>query len=372
MKSTSDPAALPTYPEITIYPDPLRQAVEDVMLILSYAAERGISVPAEITKQLVQAKFLYQTENWTAENEAEFWTAYNAISQIIRPVTIDSLRAATDTLQPTHFLFRFFGIKLYRRASLAQNAVRRYTWMGLFWVALMLTVQIYTLIGSTLMNNIASINHKMEGLEEEIARLNMLSGENVILQITQNTTKLDELSADLQLSAELLSNWLAPINTLVLRDKYYKNELLEEEKMKNLREQERINLIKKVQQVAQYPLLIASLYLLPLLYGLLGAFAFVLRKLTEDTRQMVYTKESDLKYVLRIHLGALAGLAVGLFFVPEDTSIALPVSLSPLAVAFLTGYSVEFFFSALDRIINIISRNNQNRSAEEPARKEEA
>jgi hypothetical protein len=348
-------------PNLTSYPDPLKQAVEDVMLILSYAAERGIHVPPEIIQQLVQGKALEQSNSWTAEAETQFWTAYNAISQIIRPVTTDSLRAATDTLQPTYFLFRLLGIKTYRSTSLAQSAVRRYTWLGLFWVILMLVIQIYSLIGNTLMNNIASINHKMELLEDEIAKLNMLSGENVILQITQNTTKIDELSSDLQSSVELLSNWLTPINAVILRDKYYKKDLLKEDKIKNLREEERIGLIKKVQQVAQYPLLIANLYILPMLYGLLGAFAFVLRNLTEDTRRMVYTKESDLKYVLRIHLGALAGLAVGLFFVPEDTSITLPVSLSPLAVAFLTGYSVEFFFSALDRIIHMISKNSESR-----------
>lgn len=355
----------PSTPNLTSYPDPLKQAVEDVMLILSYAAERGINVPPEITQQLVQAKFLEQSNGWTPETETRFWTAYNAISQIIRPVTTDSLRAATDTLQPTYFLFRLLGIKTYRSSSPAQNAVRRYTWMGLFWVVLMLSIQIYSLIGNTLMNNIAAINQKMLVLEDEIARLSMLTGETVILQTTQKNTNLDELTSDLQSSVELLSNWLTPINAIILRDKYYKKELLKEDKIKNLRPEERISLMKKVQQVAQYPLLIANLYILPLLYGLLGAFAFVLRKLTEDTRRMVYTKESDLKYILRIHLGALAGLAVGLFFVPEDTSITLPITLSPLAVAFLTGYSVEFFFSALDRIIGMVSKSSENRLNDE-------
>jgi hypothetical protein len=108
-----------------------------------------------------------------------------------------------------------------------------------------------------------------------------------------------------------------------------------------------------VKQVGQYPILIISLYLLPLLYGLLGAYAFVLRTLNDDIKQMLYSSESDIKYVLRIHLGALAGLAVGLFFVPEDTTSAyLPITLSPLALAFLAGYSVEFFFSAADRFIS--------------------
>jgi hypothetical protein len=338
------------------YPEQLKRALEEAMMILAHTAERGIAVEPEVAQTLVRAKYLDQEQKWTPDDEAAFWTAYNRISQVIRPVTIDSIRATFDVLQEPNWFYRLFRVKTRRVTSPAQKAVRRYTWMGLAWVITMLSVQIYSLIGSTLMNNLTATDQKMQGLEKEIATLNVSGNESVMVQVEQKTTELDALSLELQSSAELLAAWQKPVNVLILKDKYYSVEELR--RNRGLTENGRINEaqideIKRVKQVGQYPILIISLYLLPLLYGLLGAYAFVLRTLNDDIKQMLYSSESDIKYVLRIHLGALAGLAVGLFFVPEDTTSAyLPITLSPLALAFLAGYSVEFFFSAADRFIS--------------------
>jgi hypothetical protein len=346
------------------YPGQLKRALEEAMLILAYTSERGIAVDNGVAQTLVRAKYLDKEDKWTATDESDFWVAYNQISQVIRPVTIESIRAAFDTLQEPNWFYRLLGLKNRRVTSQAQKAVRRYTWMGLTWLVLMLTVQIYSLIGSTLMNNLATTDQKMQAVEKEIADLTTLGqgNPNAILQATQKQTTLDALGANLQNSAELLASWQKPINSLILKDKYYSLDTLrsrEKVAENGVINQDRVDIINRIKQVGQYPILIMSLYVLPLLYGLLGAYAFVLRTLNEDIKTMVYSSDSDIKYVLRIHLGALAGLAVGLFFVPEDTTTAvLPISLSPLALAFLAGYSVEFFFSAMDRFITGLAQRN--------------
>jgi hypothetical protein len=67
---------------------------------------------------------------------------------------------------------------------------------------------------------------------------------------------------------------------------------------------------------------------------------------------MTYTAVSNIKYALRIHLGALAGLVVGFLWGDiASGSIGVANSFSPLAVAFIAGYSVEFMFRLLDSII---------------------
>jgi hypothetical protein len=346
------------------YPGQLKRALEEAMLILAYTSERGIAVETAVAQTIVRAKYLEKEDKWAAADESEFWVAYNQISQVIRPVTIESIRATFDTLQEPNWFYRLLGLKNRRVTSQAQKAVRRYTWMGLTWLVLMLTVQIYSLIGSTLMNNLASTDQKMQAVEKEIADLTTLGqgNPNAILLATQKQTTLDALGANLQNSAELLASWQKPINALILKDKYYSLDTLrsrEKVAENGVINQDRVDIINRIKQVGQYPILIISLYVLPLLYGLLGAYAFVLRTLNEDIKTMVYSSDSDIKYVLRIHLGALAGLAVGLFFVPEDTTTAvLPISLSPLALAFLAGYSVEFFFSAMDRFITGLAQRN--------------
>jgi hypothetical protein len=47
-------------------------------------------------------------------------------------------------------------------------------------------------------------------------------------------------------------------------------------------------------------------------------------------------------------VGVLGGLAIGWFFKPSGEGVG---SLSPLALAFVAGYSVDLLFTAMDRIV---------------------
>lgn len=100
---------------------------------------------------------------------------------------------------------------------------------------------------------------------------------------------------------------------------------------------------------------ILSTYLLPLLYGLLGACAYVLRSVTAEVKAEVFSRTSDVSYRLRLMLGLVAGLSIGWFLHPTEKDAGLLASLSPLALAFVAGYSVELLFAALDRIVNAFS-----------------
>ena len=100
-------------------------------------------------------------------------------------------------------------------------------------------------------------------------------------------------------------------------------------------------------------------YALPWLFGLLGSCAYVLRRLENDLKSGSFSSKSPTFYSLRLVLGPLAGIAIGLLFVPsaqnavfDTTNILDLAALSPLAVAFVAGYSVELIFSILDRIVN--------------------
>jgi hypothetical protein len=97
-------------------------------------------------------------------------------------------------------------------------------------------------------------------------------------------------------------------------------------------------------------LIFLSGYLLPMLYGLLGACAFVLRKLSDEIDKLTYAHDARVRYSLRLNIGMLTGLAVGWFIKPGAGDAAL-VSLSPLALAFIAGYGSDLFFTALDKIV---------------------
>ena len=96
---------------------------------------------------------------------------------------------------------------------------------------------------------------------------------------------------------------------------------------------------------------ILQTYCLPLLYGFLGTCAYVLRQLTIETRARTFRRDEEIGYWLRIFLGILAGLAVGWFLRPEASQDGFVRGLTPFALSFLAGYSVEVLFAGMDRLV---------------------
>jgi hypothetical protein len=107
-------------------------------------------------------------------------------------------------------------------------------------------------------------------------------------------------------------------------------------------------------------LAILSQYLLPLLYGLLGSLAYILRTLSSEIQNVTFTRGSEIRYALRWPLGMLGGVTVGLFFDPADLSgIA---AITPLGLAFLAGYGVELLFTGLDRLVSAFTGGDTARA----------
>ena len=103
-----------------------------------------------------------------------------------------------------------------------------------------------------------------------------------------------------------------------------------------------------------FVLVILQSYLLPLLYGILGASTSILRNLSNQIKEVTYSEEAGIQHLLRIALGALAGIMVG-WFTPNGTTSFIG-SVSPLAIAFIVGYNIELFFSLMDAVISQVKR----------------
>jgi hypothetical protein len=99
---------------------------------------------------------------------------------------------------------------------------------------------------------------------------------------------------------------------------------------------------------------------LPMLLGLLGAYAYVLRAMTRDIRSHTFQPNALLHHVVRLSLGALAGIAVGWFLTPQQ--LGLDKNAPTWVLAFLAGYGTDSLFALLDRLIGGISGK-----AKEPA-----
>jgi hypothetical protein len=89
-------------------------------------------------------------------------------------------------------------------------------------------------------------------------------------------------------------------------------------------------------------------WVLPFLYGLLGAMMFVMRNLLDPRTPILGLFQS----IVRIALGGLAGILIGWFWVPSafKAGEVADISSTPFGLAFLAGFSIDILFSILDRI----------------------
>lgn len=98
-------------------------------------------------------------------------------------------------------------------------------------------------------------------------------------------------------------------------------------------------------------------YVLPVIFALLGAIAATIRGIHEKIRDCVLRPQDRILTIVRLPLGLMAGVAVGLFFDPSTTAARMStglgaLSLSASAIGFLAGYGAESFFSMIDTAIN--------------------
>jgi len=95
-------------------------------------------------------------------------------------------------------------------------------------------------------------------------------------------------------------------------------------------------------------------YLEPFLYGLLGAVVYILRVTEQRLRARDYDPARQPEHINRLVLGTLSGGAIILFIEQVPTGDDTTVQIGTAALGFLAGYSVDFLFETLDRMIQAI------------------
>lgn len=100
-------------------------------------------------------------------------------------------------------------------------------------------------------------------------------------------------------------------------------------------------------------------WLLPGLYGLLGACFFLMRQMLQPDaacRPCSGLAIAAVDILLRVAAGGLAGIVVGWFWVPA--AAPGPLSSAPslsFGIAFLAGFSTDALFSLLDKLLKALS-----------------
>lgn len=315
----------------------LEEAIRQARSLMAYLCERGRDVDAACVQVIVEAADQYDKGAWTPDLEVKFWNAYRALAATAAPVSVESIAATDPDIGST--TAGFSG----RRLSRAEAFARRYRWFAFWFLVVLLVMQAYWLVGNSLLASFANVRDKL-------GPQGAASLYHVIDAMVPVATCTGGIGTD-EAGIAVCNAWL----------------LVE-------------------------ALAIVGLFVLPVLYGLLGALAYVLRQLSLDLVQVTFTPLSVVRYRLRLLLGALAGLSAAWFLKidiadfgggPAPTAQAMGgasnVDLSGIvlsngaadflgaagtwAVAFLAGYSVELLFAALDRMVESFTGRRVETSA---------
>jgi hypothetical protein len=299
----ADPVDLPHY-------------VRAAYALLADANKRAIQIPADVVDVITQAR---RAQGQLPDGlEARFWNAYGLLSSSIQP------------------------------AAKARNLYR-----NIFYIVLLalLFAQFFFLAGDYVRTKLADIDKQIVDIRGRAAAPSNPAAPGSA--ITAPVDPVQKIRADEQidqvlqtrkaylfLSANLL-DIVGTIADLPLRPFGFHSFFSD-----NVVDRDGVIVRGKLDML----LVFLSGYLLPMLYGLLGACAFVLRKLSDEIDKLTFANDARVRYSLRLNIGLLAGLAVGWFIKPGNGDATL-VSLSPLALAFVAGYGSDLFFVALDKIV---------------------
>lgn len=113
--------------------------------------------------------------------------------------------------------------------------------------------------------------------------------------------------------------------------------------------------------------IILSQYLLPLILGIVGSTAYIVRSVLDQLQTNSYLPAAQGKLTMRIFLGGLLGVITGIFISSGDSNELHKFNLNLVMLSLIMGYSVDVAFSLFDRIVE---RMNEWIDALKPKKKD--
>jgi hypothetical protein len=372
-------------------PNYLEQVLLDAESLLQFAAESGVPVADDIRNDVVHARAAFKTE-FDEAMTAKLLAALTKLSALLAPVTPQSLRVCSSDLEHRH---------PYRNTAIAFAII----------IVLYSTVSFVTSsIADSIREDVNTANALAVKLNSELEKQSAIpsgsSGPSKTVAadpMTPNALPAGlnraDVEKDLQQYASTIRNIDAHARQLsfyvhpykYIRDPksldFYNNirnfpdKLGDEFELSvpmlnyKVAAEKCTKTYQKVRFLAKNLADDVSLYygavsscILPTLYALLGAFAYVLRKFERDVQARTYVPSAADS--ARFVVAAIGGAVVGLF---SNLADGQGVKVSPLAFAFLVGYAVDVFYVFLEGLIQSFTKATSlssatRTSAADPAR----
>jgi hypothetical protein len=338
---------------------------------MKYAAESPKALPDSIVTPIANAWKAREENAWSPEVSSKFWTAYSSLCDLLKPVTLDTIAAKTP-IKARRWVF--FGE--FKEVALPQRTASWYRGLLMF------------LLATAVLSGLSASNKMSDDIKDFMARGNIVVLE-IAAAVPTIKADLDKIAQNDESSLTLsLDDPRIGADTrskiVVLRDKM--QDLNFAEDMMNDRVEGIAKLTffpapekpdqgnlkplpmlqhaydnieyyyqtrRSVSDSQQLVFLFNSGYtaLVPMLLGAIGACTFVLRMISDQIRDTTFSTTSPVRHSVRVLIGALAGVAVGLGGIVTNSG------LSAAALAFIAGYAVEPVFATLDNIAEKFRRS---------------
>ena len=345
----------------------LRSGLADAECLLHYAAQAGIDIPAEILSALLTARGRIDEKPLDPQVIGAFLAAYAKLAAKLAPVTAETVRASNEQIGAvvqgsgalailTTAVVVVLSLLLFVTNSISQDIAD-----GIVKANDLAATARYH-VGAPAIGNTADekCGEATEKPNPPIELKPPLTEQDLIVELQKFAASI----RDIQTSAVKLNFFVVrwehnpldppdPAKPHVTPAGNPAEALQLPPSLSNFRAAAlcKIAVYQYVRSFAQNVkadsvLVYGSLaaYVLPVLFALLGAFAFNLR----DYTRRVKTRTYHPSYVnsARIIVAVIAGAIISLF-----NNFTQGMNLSPLAVAFLVGYGVEIFFTFLDSLL---------------------
>jgi hypothetical protein len=341
------------------------ETMEKSSLLLKYAAENISDNAKKATfvsaaTQIEACRDANANNQWTPATAGQFWTSYIDLCSLISPVNIDTLTASQALLPNSKY-------------TLPQLWVRRYIILFVFLLTVSVTLSFVTTavtsVNTEMNTLITSANTTADGIVKSLAILRRKIGADdqfaasTDADVQIETGKLETALPILYAAADKLFAKSNSVPELVLAhypkcqdnqnpetDTCYKkggggiaksiNDA--QENVENYRFFSR-RLSDRV-EISQSRIDLVKATLLPMLLGMTGAVAYVIRMMSEQIRTSSFSSSSPIRNIARVMLGALAGVAIGF------TGVLANSAVSGAALSFISGYAIEPVFATFDKI----------------------
>lgn len=345
-------------------------------LLVQYAAQNisdreQKAILVAVVEDIEKAREAAELNQWSPEIATKFWAAYNNLCSLISPVSAETLATSRTPITYPRW-FRKAPLVM----SLPQRTVRRY-------VVLLIVLLSSSMALSFLTSSITTTNTEVKELiktadpmaDEASVSLTVLRAKSID-EKTDYTLSKDEgvqkevakLTSDLSklYSAGDQLHDKASVETLVAFKEYpVCNTKKDENPNKVYCYRQGDGGVAKTISDAQSNLddyrltarrsmgradgaLDRANFLkstiLPFLFGMTGACAYVVRFMADQIRASSFSSTSPIRHFVRVMLGALAGVAIGFGGIVGENAV------SAAALSFLAGYAIEPVFATFDSI----------------------